>query len=296
MLSNRGSDDSPWRNFVPSSVIGLAVVVFFMGIAAAFTGAVLYAYYESSQERTENKLEDFVGGFDDSIEAAKAIIQEEGETALEDLREQLPGFAATGETLSDLLARVSPSVWFVATLDEAGGPSVGSAFVVFSDSQQSFLMTSFTTVAASTTSPGPEILLRNGNEEVPASVSSVDQALDVALLVIDRPDLPPLPWADADQDTTVGDRVFAVSGLGSAGGSVSQGFVADVAANGIQHDAAVGTHFQGGPLLDADGEVLAVTSRAYSPLGFNPQAVFFAPPVRSTCGAVLQCPPGTPNA
>ncbi len=296
MLSNRGSDDSPWRNFVPASVIGLAVVVFFMGIAAAFTGAVLYAYYESRQERTENQLEAFVGGFDDSIEAAKAIIQEEGETALEELRDQLPGFAASGETLADLVTRVEPSVWFVATLDESGAPSVGSAFVVFSDTQQSFLITSFTTVAASGTAPGPEILLRKGSEEVPASVSSVDPSLDVALLVIDRPDLPPLPWADPGEDSAAGDRVFAISGLGSGGGAVSQGFVADVAANGIQHDAAVGAAFQGGPLLDADGRVLGVLSRNYAPLGFDPLAVFFAPPMRSTCGPVLQCPPGTPNA
>lgn len=88
----------------------------------------------------------------------------------------------------------------------------------------------------------------------------------------------------------MGDRVFAVSGLGASGGAISQGFVADVSANGIQHDAPIGAAFQGGPILTSNGEVLAVASRAYAPLGFDPQAVFFGVPIRAACAEVLRCP------
>ena len=35
-----------------------------------------------------------------------------------------------------------------------------------------------------------------------------------------------------------------------------------------------------------------MTSRTYAPLGFDPLAVFFAPPIRTACEAVLQCPDG----
>ena len=40
------------------------------------------------------------------------------------------------------------------------------------------------------------------------------------------------------------------------------------------------------------GEVLAVASRAYSPLGFPPEAVFFGVPIRSACTTVIRCPEG----
>src|SRR3546814_17601110 len=91
------------------------------------------------------------------------------------------------------------SVWFVSTLDEAGQPSVGSAFVVFSDTEQSFLLASFATVRANTQEPTPGITLRKRDEELPASLTAWDPANDLALLVVDRPDLPALPWASGDR-------------------------------------------------------------------------------------------------
>jgi S1-C subfamily serine protease len=90
----------------------------------------------------------------------------------------------------------------------------------------------------------------------------------------------------------IGERVFAMSGLGAAGGAVTQGFVADVSSAGIQHDAAVGPAFQGGPLLNSDGDVLAVSSRAYGPLGFLTDAVWFGVPVRDACDKIVHCPSG----
>ncbi|MCU1498193.1 MAG: hypothetical protein JWM47_2146, partial [Acidimicrobiales bacterium] len=83
-----------------------------------------------------------------------------------------------------------------------------------------------------------------------------------------------------------------VSGLGGAGGAISQGFVAGVSAEGIQHDSPVGAAFQGGPLLNSNGQVLAVASRSYAPLGFSPEAVFFGVPIRSSCAKVIKCPDG----
>jgi hypothetical protein len=54
----------------------------------------------------------------------------------------------------------------------------------------------------------------------------------------------------------------------------------------------VGAAFQGGPLLSSAGEVIAVASRAYSPLGFPPEAVFFGVPIRNACAEVIRCPEG----
>jgi S1-C subfamily serine protease len=87
-----------------------------------------------------------------------------------------------------------------------------------------------------------------------------------------------------------GDRIFAVSGLGGSNASVSLGFVSDVSATAIQHDAAIGQAFQGGPLVNDEGELLAVSSRTYAPLGFGSDGVWFAAPIRTACDKVLRCP------
>lgn len=287
------------RRLMPTSALGLAAVLCCMGIAAAFSGAVLYAYYESRQERTNTKVEEFVGGFGEELDNARKIIQAEGDKTKEEIQnllEELRQFAASGATLTDILNRTQPSVWFVSTLDDAGAPSVGSAFVVFGDGERSYLVTSFATVRAATQQPGPEITVRKGDQVHVATLFTWDPNRDLALLSIEVGDLPALPWAAEEAQPKLGDRLFAIGGLGSANAAITQGFVVDVSADGVQHDAPIGPQFQGGPLINADGQVIAVASRAYSPLGFQPDTVFFGPLVRSACEVVLSCPAGTPQA
>lgn len=302
-----GPDDLPYadrtrnriRRALPDTVLGLAGVLFLMSVAAAFSGAVLYAYYESRQEQTTNRVETFFRDYNTSIGDARKTIQSEGDHAKQEIRNQLDElqkFAASGTTLTDLLQKAQPSVYFVTTVDQAGAPSVGTAFVVFSDSQQSFLLTSYTTIQAATVQPAPRITLRKqGQDDTEATLFTWDPDHDFALLSVNRANLPSLNWISADAPPKIGDRLFAISGLGSTGASITQGFVADVSADGLQHDVAIGTQFQGGPIVNSDGEVVAVASRTYSPLHFNPQAVYFAPLVRLACDTVLKCPEGNPQ-
>ena len=287
---------APLRDRLPTTALGLAWMLFFMAIAAAFTGAILYAYYEYRLGKTDDKVEAFEAEFEESLDGAVQRIDEARDRALAQVDSQLDDlerFAASGETLSGLLEAAQASVWFVQTLDEAGQPSVGSAFVVFSDDEQSFLVTSYTTIRAATANPGPDITVRKGDEQLQAALTSWDPANDLALLTLDKPSLPALEWAPTDPPVQVGDRVFVISGLGAAGGSISQGFVAGVSAEGVQHDAPVGAAFQGGPLLTSNGEVVGVASRAYAPLGFSPEAVFFGVPIRNSCAQVIRCPDGS---
>jgi S1-C subfamily serine protease len=284
-----------WKRFIPTTALGLAGLLFCASVASAFTGAVLYAFYEYRLGKTEDRVDAFEAGFEDEVDDALEEIGKERDDAVGQVQNQLDDlekFAASGETLQGLLEATAPSVWFVVTRDEAGQPSVGSAFVVFADGEQSFLLTSYNAVRANTQEPAPGITIRKGDEELPVTLAAWDPPNDLALLTVDRPDLPALTWAPTDPPAQVGDRVFVVSGLGASGGSISQGFVADVSANGIQHDSPVGAAFQGGPLLSSAGEVLAVASRAYSPLGFPPEAVFFGVPIRSSCTTVIRCPEG----
>lgn len=263
-------------------------------LGSAFSGAVLYAYYEFRLDRNESKAEEFAARFSDELDTAVEIInaeEEEAKKAVRDELEPLTQIAASGETLERLRSEVAGSVFFVSTLAEDGSPSVGTAFAVFSDAEQSFLMTSYATIRAATQTPGPPIRVRQNGEEIDARIQSVDPDRDLALLSIARGNVERIPWADGDPVIGIGERVFSVSGLGAgAGGAVSQGLVGDVSAAGVQHDAPIGPQFQGAPLLNSNGEVVAVSSRAYAPLGFATDDVWFAPLIRSACDKVLQCP------
>ena len=270
------SDGARWRERVlPRSVLGMSAFLFALALGAAFSGAVLYAFYEYRLDRNEQRVEGYVAGFDERLKTALETIEAERDEARASIRaelEPLENLVASGETIAKLLEKTSPSVFFVSTRDEAGQPSVGSAFTVFSDDDQTFLLTSFTTVRAASARPGPPVRVRKGDDEMEATLFTWDAAKDLALLVIDRGGVERLPWSTGDPPVRLGERLFAVGGLGTAGGAVTQGFVADVSQSGIQHDAPIGAQFQGSPLVNSAGEVVAVASRSYAPLGFAPEA------------------------
>jgi hypothetical protein len=115
----------------------------------------------------------------------------------------------------------------------------------------------------------------------------------MALLTLPKGGLTPLPVAPTSPAPQPGDRLFAVSGLGAAGAALAQGTVIDVSANGMQLDAAIGNAFQGGPVINQSGQVIAVGSRQYSPLGFTSSSSFFVPYVEAACNKVLSCPGGS---
>jgi len=286
----------PWRErLVPKTILGMCTLILATAIGAAFSGAVLYAYYDYRLNRNEERINSFTAGFDQRFQTALDTIASEREAAKAEVRQELEPIKkirAEGETLEELVKKVQASVWFVNTLDEGGQPSVGSAFVVASDGDQSLLLTSYNTVRAATRTPGPVVNVRKGEEQLKATLWTWQEDKDLALLIIQKANLPKLAFAPRDPPLKTGERVFSMSGLGASGGSIAQGFVADVSSAGVQHDAAVGSQFQGGPLLNDKGEVLAVSSRAYAPLGFSTEAVFFGVPIRAACEKVLKCPDG----
>jgi S1-C subfamily serine protease len=265
-------------------------------VGAAFSGAILYSYYEFKKDTTEKRVASFIEGFDKRFDTALATIEAETSNAKAEIQKELEPLRATraeGQTLEALIKKVEPSTFFVTTLDEAGQPSVGSAFAVASDSAQTLLLTSYTTVKAATRQPGPPVRVRKGNAEIRSTLWTWDEGKDLALIVLGQGGVPTLSFAP--EQVRPGERVFALSGLGGAGGSVTQGFVADVSSAGVGHDAAVGQAFQGGPLVNSEGSVLAVASRSYAPLGFTSDQVFFAPFIRSACERVLRCAGGAPD-
>jgi S1-C subfamily serine protease len=286
----------PWRErLVPKTVLGISMLILATAIGSAFSGTILYAYYDYRLSSNEDRIESFTGDFDTRFQTALDTIAAEREAAKNEVRaelEPIKKIRAEGETLDALVKKVQASIWFVSTLDEAGQPSVGSAFVVASDNDQTLMLTSYNTVRAATRAPGPPVKIRKGDQELAATLWTWQEDKDLALLIVKKGGMPKLNFAAREPALKTGERIFAVSGLGASGAAISQGFVADVSSAGIQHDAAIGSAFQGGPLLNDKGDVLAVASRAYAPLGFGTDAVFFGVPARAACEKVIKCPDG----
>ncbi len=280
----------PRLRFFPRSVLGISLLLLAAGMGAAASGTALYmnyAYRKDLSDAQVKSLPEFVKRWKGQLDAEGTNAQKRIQDELEPLLKQ----AAIGETLERILSNAQPSVWAVHTFDTAGGVVVGTAFVVASDSDKSFLLTSFDVVQTSSAKPGPEITVQKGNEQLPATLWTWQEDRDLALLIVNKGSLPRLEWAPA-ADTHVGTQVFGVSGFGTAGGAITNGFVADVSQTGMQHSAAVGTSWRGGPLLNEKGLVVAVLSRTYAPFGFKSEGVWFAPPVASACLKLLKCPNG----
>jgi S1-C subfamily serine protease len=258
------------------------------GVAFGASGAFWWATFNSQVSDLRDDTEDFE---ERSLEAQNSIEtqRQDALTQIEEALRPLQPFLSEAQTLR-LAQLFSPAVYSVATLDQEGLASTGTAFTVITDDSQSYLVTSFATVAASTQRPGPGITLRKGTEEIPAELWNWDPERDLALLRIDRGDMQLLDWVPEEVEAeSLGSRVFPVSGLGGAGASLTTGVVIDQSAAGFQHTAPLGPAFQGGPIVTAEGKVLGVASLAYQPLGYDPGQIHFAVRVVDLCQVLLTC-------
>ncbi|MGH9114906.1 MAG: S1 family peptidase [Acidimicrobiales bacterium] len=280
----------------PRSVLGIASLLVAFAVGAGFSGVVLYSYYQYRLDQTNSRVNALTNGYKKQFANAEGDLAAAVAAAKANLQDQLKSvqqLQVNPSGLAALVKKVAPSVFFVHTLDASGQPSVGTAFVIASNSTQSLLITSYSTVEAATHAPGPDVYVRHGGTDTKVTLRSWDPQYDLALLVLDQGNIPALAPAPTLPAPQPGDPIFAVSGLGSAGASISQGHLVDVSASGVAEDAAIGTAFQGGPLINQSGQVLAVGSRTYSPLGFTSSAVWYAPYVEAACNKVLTCPGGS---
>jgi S1-C subfamily serine protease len=113
----------------------------------------------------------------------------------------------------------------------------------------------------------------SGQDQIPATVVGKDRSTDLAVLKVDAHAraLTPLPLGDSDA-VHVGDPVYAIGNPFGLTRTLTSGLVSAVqrqifAPNGlpiesaIQTDAAINHGNSGGPLIDAGGRVIGVTSQ-----------------------------------
>jgi len=258
------------RHLWPPSVPGFIVIVVVASVVVGLLGGYCYTQSESGKVT----LQDPTG----PEPVADITVTTAGPS------EQPTTTKPQTLSVEALGARVAPSVWRVNTLDEAGRPVEASALVAGSFGGQSFLLTSFAAVRASTRVPGPQIVARNGGSEAPATLWTWQEDKDLALLVIPRA-APPLLWATDNPEGKTDDRVF----VASEGAGLAPGKILSSSATAIQHNISIDDRRRGGALINEKGEVLGMASAEFNPGGVGTDRIFVAVPMRSTCGQVLSC-------
>lgn len=130
------------------------------------------------------------------------------------------------------------------------------------------------------------VMLQDGSE-LDASLIGTDPKTDLALLKVESQEsLPALAFGDSDH-ARVGDWVLAIGNPFGLGGSATAGIISargrDLRSGPyddyLQIDAPINSGNSGGPIFNADGEVIGVNTAIYSPNGGN-VGIGFAIPSR----------------
>jgi serine protease Do len=212
----------------------------------------------------------------------------------------LPDFA-------DLAERVLPSVLSIAVLSQRpaqlppelrGTPyerlfrergvttSAGSGFAV----EGGLIVTNRHVIAEAARI---QATLQDGTRAT-ATVVGADDLTDIAVLRLDRPGPPPLPWGSSAA-LRVGQWVMAAGNPFGLGGSVTVGIVSALGRDievgpfdaFIQTDAAINPGNSGGPLFNLAGEVVGINAAIFSPSGAS-AGIGFAVPSDLARGIVEQ--------
>jgi putative serine protease PepD len=192
----------------------------------------------------------------------------------------------SGESINEIYRAAAPGVVQVSTTTKVAQPvdplgsffgfpgqqaletehALGSGFVI---DKAGHIVTNYHVVAGATAVS----VSFSDNESMPATVVGRDPSTDIAVLQVDAKSraLTPLTFANSDH-ILVGDPVVAIGNPFGLDRSVTAGIVSALqrpitAPNGfiidhvIQTDAALNHGNSGGPLLDADGQVIGVNSQ-----------------------------------
>jgi putative serine protease PepD len=172
--------------------------------------------------------------------------------------------------VKSIAAVVTPSVVSVKVVAATGSGS-GSGWVYKSDSTSSFIVTNNHVIEAAATSGTITVELLNG-DVVPAQIVGRDIAYDLAVIKINRGNLPAVTVGDSSR-ISVGESVVAIGSPLGLASTVTSGIISalnrpvttgtlgsESFVNAIQTDAAINPGNSGGALLDSRGRIVGVNS------------------------------------
>ncbi len=167
------------------------------------------------------------------------------------------------------------------------GQSLGSGVITSSDG---YILTNAHVIA-----DADSIVVKlHDNREFDAEVVGIDERSDVGLLKIDATDLPTAEIGDSSE-LKVGEWLLAIGAPFGLDYTATQGIVSaldrslpnDTYTSFIQTDVAVNPGNSGGPLFNADGEVIGINSQIFSRTG-GYMGLSFAVPINSAVEVARQ--------
>ena len=246
---------------ITGKVVGAAAVLV-LGAAAASAGAV------------------WRGHNDDAAAIAsqgRALAHIEAQLhALESRAAAQPDWTATA-------AAVAPSVLTIST-----ETALGSGWVAHADSNGSDIVTNYHVVADAVSAGVFAVQVRQFDQTMAGAILRVDQTDDLAVIhVAER--LTPLVTLAARP--SIGAMVMAVGSPLGLSGTVSVGIVSGFHSLGgsdyVQFSAPISPGNSGGPLVDREGRVVAITTAKI--VGEGVEALGLAIPVQAVCTGLVVC-------
>jgi putative serine protease PepD len=172
--------------------------------------------------------------------------------------------------VKSIASLVTPSVVSIKVVAAAGSGS-GSGWIYKSDRTTSFIVTNNHVIASAATSGTITVELLNG-DTIPAQIVGRDVAYDLAVLRVNRGNLPTVTVGDSSR-ISVGESVVAIGSPLGLASTVTSGIVSalnrpvttgtfgsESFVNAIQTDAAINPGNSGGALLDSQGRIIGVNS------------------------------------
>ncbi len=187
-----------------------------------------------------------------------------------------------------------------------GGQALGTGFVV---SEDGYILTNAHVVSESGQAVSTVTVTFKGDGAQGAQVEGVvlgaDESTDVALIKVDPSQVPalvPIPLGDSSK-VTVGEEVVAIGNPLGLDFSLSSGVVSATdrqlqspngatISGGIQTDAAINSGNSGGPLINANGQVIGINEQIASQGGGN-EGIGFAVPINTAVQIMEQIKAGT---
>jgi putative serine protease PepD len=180
----------------------------------------------------------------------------------------------TSPRADDSIAGIAQAVLpVVVSIDVSSsqGSGTGSGFVIRSTANESFVLTNNHVVDGAGGSQDITVTFQD-QSQASATIVGTDASYDLAVLRIERGNLPVAALGDSD-DVVVGDSTIAIGSPLGLTGTVTSGIVSalnrpvtagdatDVSfISAIQTDAAINPGNSGGPLVNSRGEVIGVNS------------------------------------
>jgi putative serine protease PepD len=215
-----------------------------------------------------------------------------GDRAVADLDRRVAGLESDESADFDPAAvaeLVGPSVFMVVVPIDAETDSLGTGFVLGKDGRRSLVVTNYHVIEAWWDAGGRDVRLSQGNSDYVGEIVAVEPSDDLALIEV-AADLPALE--PADEAPQPGDQVVVVGAGAGLEGTVTTGVVSavDRVAEGrewLQFSAQVNPGNSGGPVVDAQGQVIGVATQKLVALEL--EGLSFAIPIDRVCQILDIC-------